>query len=252
MRTIERIEDGYGRGDMAFRIVDGLEALAQRIRMRLLFWSGTWFADTREGVPYIAEPIVGRVVDPALAAQAISEQIRGVEGVVEVRDVSYVHDGASRDYRYAATVDSVFGVILIDELVGTELFPRALAYDIDDRAVPAAPTNLMAMALGFDRIHLTWDVVDDGRVPIERMELRIDNAAWVAIPDSGRGAQNHTMYTVGGLVPHRFYTFSVRAVNALGAGPAASVTASTALRLGDFNLPVGASFIFGARIRRGP
>ena len=127
MRTIRTVDDQYGRPDMRFEVVDGIDSVAIRVKARIRFWAGTWFADSRVGVPYIADSILGRNVDPLLAAQAITEEIRRVEDVTEVLDVEFEYDGSERVQTYSARVETPFGAFVIDEPL---VLPIPLAADI--------------------------------------------------------------------------------------------------------------------------
>ena len=101
--------DDEGARDLAFGLIDGLESVRARVKMRLLFWRGTWFTATEDGVPYLQE-VFGRQPDERLAARIISDEIRGVTDVTGVRDLTF-RLGADRVARYSATVDSIYGEV---------------------------------------------------------------------------------------------------------------------------------------------
>ena len=88
---------------------------------------------------------------------------------------------------------------------------------------PPAPPNLDAEP-GDRQVTLRWDAPEsDGGSAIERYEYRADGGAeW-----TGTGTDRRV--TVTGLVNGQQYTFEVRAVNAQGAGEAATVTATPVL-----------------------
>ena len=91
--------------------------------------------------------------------------------------------------------------------------------------VPAVPEGLSGRA-GVGEVILTWD--DPGHATIARYEVKYSRGAalvqdWRNIAGSGAGTTTHT---VRGLANGTAYTFEVRAVNAAGRSPAASVSAT--------------------------
>ena len=95
--------------------------------------------------------------------------------------------------------------------------------DASASTIPTAPANLTA-APGDGRVGLTWD--DPNNDTITKYQYRTDGGTTFSdIPNSAYGEANYTGYTVTGLVNGTTHTFAVRAVNATGDGPAATVTA---------------------------
>ena len=94
---------------------------------------------------------------------------------------------------------------------------------------PGAPTDLRAAAAA-GQVTLSWRTAgDDGGSAITGHQYRHAAAggafgAWTAIPDSAAGQANANRYMVSGLQDGTSYTFEVRALNAAGAGAAASVS----------------------------
>ena len=86
---------------------------------------------------------------------------------------------------------------------------------------PGAPQHLSAVA-GDAQVTLTWDAPSsDGGSAILRYEVAVDDSGtWI---DAGLDLEE----TVTGLTNGQRYTFAVRAVNAAGTGPAATVTIVT-------------------------
>ena len=86
---------------------------------------------------------------------------------------------------------------------------------------PGAPQHLSAVA-GYAQVTLTWDApTSDGGSAILRYEVAVDDSGtWI---DAGLDLEE----TVTGLTNGQRYTFAVRAVNAAGTGPAATVTIVT-------------------------
>ena len=103
MRTL-----GAPNGDIDFTVVDGLEAVRQRVEQALLFHKSEWFLDTRRGVPYLAD-VLGYPVDVTLAQQVIAAFILRDEEVTSV-DVSEVRfEPTTRTVFFKATVQTQFG-----------------------------------------------------------------------------------------------------------------------------------------------
>ena len=97
---------------------------------------------------------------------------------------------------------------------------------------PAAPSS-MQFQFRDGEVHLRW-----GTVPADviRHEYRYRSTgaygAWVAIPDSAAGEANERSAAIAGIVSGFTYQFQVRAVNASGAGAAATYAAFVGAGLG--------------------
>ncbi len=76
-------------------LVDGADAVAQHLRIRLRTVLGSWFLDTRIGVPYF-ERILVKNPDTNLVRRILNEAIVDTPGVSEVRDFNLDYDGATR------------------------------------------------------------------------------------------------------------------------------------------------------------
>ena len=96
----------------------------------------------------------------------------------------------------------------------------AAAVTATPATTPGAPQNL-GWAPGDGQVTLSWDVPSsDGGSAITRYEYEIDaSGTWI---DAGLDLQE----TVPGLTNGQPYTFALRAVNAVGGGDAATVTAT--------------------------
>ena len=95
----------------------------------------------------------------------------------------------------------------------------------DDDGVPSRPGNLEAASAG-GGITLSWDP-PAGLLARHEYRYRTGTGgsypeAWTRIAESGRGQHHAARYTVAGLQSGTTYTFQVRAVNAAGAGGAAT------------------------------
>ena len=104
--------------DIDGQIVDGIESLRQRIVQAIQFRAGSWYLRRTAGVQY--ELLLGHRTTPALAAATISETIReeGGNEVTALRRVTFGHDSATRTFRYSAEVDTIYGLMTINEAVG--------------------------------------------------------------------------------------------------------------------------------------
>ena len=94
---------------------------------------------------------------------------------------------------------------------------------------PGRPRSLTATP-GNGQVALSWTASSNGGSPITSWQFRLESAddgstigafddAWVTIPGSGADT---TSYTVVSLQNDMIYSFQVRAVNAIGAGTAAT------------------------------
>lgn len=77
------------------QIVDGAEAVAQHVRIRLRFLFGEWFLDRRLGVPYFQSILIknpGTNVVRRILRQVVAE----TPGVEELREFTTTYDGLTR------------------------------------------------------------------------------------------------------------------------------------------------------------
>ena len=104
-----------GRGNLA--LVRDLEDIRQRVAERLRFWLGEWYLESESGVPY-RSAVFTRPVTAGLAASAVTEKIRSVEGVLRVSNVEAVIDPVTRRFRYSAVVHSEYGSMTVGSEAG--------------------------------------------------------------------------------------------------------------------------------------
>ena len=95
-------------------------------------------------------------------------------------------------------------------------------------AAPEAPGNLTTTP-DDGAVALSWTAAEDNGSPIIKYQHQRDDAPWA---DVAGGATANSL-TVTGLVNDTQYTFSVRAVNGMGEGAVASVTAAPQADLAD-------------------
>jgi hypothetical protein len=80
--------------------LEGHEAIAQKVKIRLWFVRGEWYLDQREGIPYWTRVLVKNPDIPALEAM-FRRVIQGTPGIAVVERLSLTLDRATR----AATLD---------------------------------------------------------------------------------------------------------------------------------------------------
>ena len=107
-RTLATAPDpDSGIEDITGAVVDGIEALRQRIAQRLRFRRGTWVFAPGDGVP----SVIGHDITIPIATRIITEAIRDEGGseIVSIGDVTVDLDRETRTFRYSATVTTVYG-----------------------------------------------------------------------------------------------------------------------------------------------
>lgn len=87
-------------GDVAIEnddlvLVDGADAIAQEITIRLKFFLDEWFLDKRQGVPYF-EKILGQKPRLPVIKAIFRDAILSTPGVQSVSDLSVTYDGVGR------------------------------------------------------------------------------------------------------------------------------------------------------------
>ncbi len=138
----------------------------------------------------------------------------------------YMVTGLVNDSTYTFEVRAVNEVGPGSESNAVTVTPEATA------TVPAAPDELRGEP-GDGLAVLSWTVGGDGGSAITahhyrmRVGVSADWGAWTEIESSAAGGANAAGYTVTGLVNDSTYTFEVRAVNEVGAGPASNAVAVT-------------------------
>ena len=81
-------------------------SIAQKIRMRLLWFEGEWRWNTEEGMPYMKSLLV-KNPDTDYFESVVREKIFEVDEIVDVKDVQVVYDTKMRSaiIRYVAQTD---------------------------------------------------------------------------------------------------------------------------------------------------
>jgi hypothetical protein len=103
-------------GDLAFSadgdlvLNEGLEAIAQDIRARLLFFKGEWFLDQDIGLPYFEDILVKNPSILGVMA-SIRSEIQNTPGVNEITKLEPTFDRANRKLSVTWAVTSDLGEI---------------------------------------------------------------------------------------------------------------------------------------------
>lgn len=91
------------------------EAPAQAVGTRLRLWSGEWFLDVSEGVPYQVSALgTGKMqtIEPMFR-----RAIQTTQGVTGIDAWSSAWNPDTRTYSVAATIDTLYGAINLNEVL---------------------------------------------------------------------------------------------------------------------------------------
>jgi hypothetical protein len=87
------------------------EAVAQRLRIRLQFFKGEWFADTRVGIPYYSD-ILLKNPSKRLVLSIMSEVILGTPGIARLVSLDYTLSRPTRELSLVFVAETTEGFIL--------------------------------------------------------------------------------------------------------------------------------------------
>lgn len=91
-------------GDL--QIIAGIDAIRQHLSLRLQFFRGEWFLDTRLGIPYFEE-VLRKAPDLVVVQSLLRDAIRSTPGVLEITEFVLDYDGVTRtlslDFRTLTT-----------------------------------------------------------------------------------------------------------------------------------------------------
>jgi hypothetical protein len=76
-------------------LVEGVDAIAQELTIRLRFLAGEWFLDRRLGIPYRQE-IIGQKVRKSFITQVLKDAALATPGVTKLNSLSVNFDGPTR------------------------------------------------------------------------------------------------------------------------------------------------------------
>lgn len=114
----------FGTGDLdltghQLNLVTGADAIEQQLRIRLRFFLGEYFLDTRQGIPFYREVLIKNPNLPLLRS-IFREAIITTPGVSSVQDVQVSVNGVTRtlSLTFVATIDTgeelVFNPFIIE------------------------------------------------------------------------------------------------------------------------------------------
>lgn len=103
------------------RLATGLDAIAQDVTMRLRFFLGEWFLDTRIGVPYFQEILVKNPNIPRVT-QLLRQVVQETPGVTSVDRFDFTLDAQARNASVAFTASTTAGQLTYDRelILGVE------------------------------------------------------------------------------------------------------------------------------------
>lgn len=102
-------------GDLV--LVDGIEAIAQHLRIRLRFFRGEWFADQRIGLPFYESIFVKRP-NLNIIRSILREAILETPGIVGIQALDTQLNAATRTLTVTLSVQAVVGTLdFSDELL---------------------------------------------------------------------------------------------------------------------------------------
>lgn len=91
-----------------FKIIEGIESLAENVDQRFKLFLGKYFMNTKAGIPYLSE-ILTKPVDPGLAAAIFNAEILKEPEAISIGNVSTDLDRNTRIFKYDANIISIFG-----------------------------------------------------------------------------------------------------------------------------------------------
>lgn len=101
----------FGQSEANF-LINSPAAVAQSVKTRLLLFTGEWFLDKTEGMPW-AEKILGTGTR-AFYDRAIQERTLATEGVTSIDEYSSELDPATRHLSVSMTISTAYGTIDVD------------------------------------------------------------------------------------------------------------------------------------------
>lgn len=100
----------FGQGERNF-LVDSPAMVGQKVRTRLLLWTGEWFLDVTAGTPWLQQ-VVGKNKNPTYDL-AIQQRILQTQGVKSI--VSYSSNvSADRRLSVSVTIETIYGEDLVE------------------------------------------------------------------------------------------------------------------------------------------
>lgn len=82
-------------------------AVAQAVQTRLLLFTGEWFVDTQDGMPWRTD-VLGKYTKQAYDT-VMKQRVLGTPGVRAILNYTSTFDGATRKLLYNFTLDTIYG-----------------------------------------------------------------------------------------------------------------------------------------------
>ncbi len=98
----------------SFTLVEGLDRVAQQVRIRLQFFLGEWFLDTSKGLPYYEE-ILKKHPDIPLVESLFKTEILTTPDVLELLGFSTEYEPLTRRFRVSFRARTTFGELDFSE-----------------------------------------------------------------------------------------------------------------------------------------
>ena len=90
------------------KLIDGINALRQKIQERLRFFLGEWQLDTSAGIPYF-QSLFPKPLNPSLIISTIDREILKEPEVERVNGKSFEYDKETRKIKYDFTIVTIYG-----------------------------------------------------------------------------------------------------------------------------------------------
>lgn len=106
----------FGRGKHAY--LEGIDAVAQAIKTRLLLLYAEWWEDREDGLPLWEQILAAPGSPDSLAAVDLifKERIEGTTGVLSLLGYESDFDRDNRKYTFKAAVETMYGDLIISNL----------------------------------------------------------------------------------------------------------------------------------------
>lgn len=106
----------FGRGKHAY--LEGIDAVAQAIKTRLLLLYAEWWEDREDGLPLWEQILAAPGSQDSLIAVDLifKERIEGTTGVLSLLGYESDFDRDNRKYTFKAAVETMYGDLIISNL----------------------------------------------------------------------------------------------------------------------------------------
>lgn len=96
-------------GDLS--LVDGQDAIAQQLEIRLRFWFSEWFRNRAEGIDFLRYVLVKNPQEQVIVT-LLSRVIRETPGITALNDITLSYDNKTRSMSVSFTCTCVTGTVL--------------------------------------------------------------------------------------------------------------------------------------------